>query len=83
MIERGIDMKFTRTVSTVEELDALPVGAVVRTAVHGSIEVAEKWRRDSWYFTGDPNPFDGATLLFVVTSIHVLYDPDTDTLETQ
>ena len=60
-----------RTVTTVEELDALPKGSVVRGA--GRAALYEKWGDDTWAEPGYEYTFSGCGIYPPVT---VIYEPE-------
>lgn len=63
-----------RTVTTVEELDALPVGSVVRSEVAGSATTAER-AANWWAITGSRVDHTSASLLADGEPWTVLWEP--------
>lgn len=80
MLAEGIveAIRADRTITTVEELDALPVGSVVLDAAesdpraHGS-RVSQISGEVEWVYPGDDDPQSA-----VVLPVRVLYRPDED-----
>lgn len=64
----------TRDITTVAELDALPVGSVV---MFEDGAVAKQLHRDRWSFVGYNNPVSkGARMLYKYFPARVLHEPE-------
>lgn len=66
-----------RVISTVEELEALPVGAVVFNQNDESLQIQDNYGKEFYYATADETPY-GAHFLFEVGDgpFRVVWEPE-------